>query len=112
MRETGLVALTFPGSGCGQPVQCDGVTTGQWPQSGRYKYTAGASAWCRVLACLAPGVLGRASNEHSRSCTGCCKTSGQLWKPVTDAFFEVFLMFLDYFDCQLWAIFHFGTPNA
>ena len=66
MRETGLVALTFPGSG--QPVQCDGVTTGQWPQSGRYKYTAGASAWCRVLACLAPGVLGRASNEHSRSC--------------------------------------------
>ena len=28
MRETGLVALTFPGSG--QPVQCDGETTGQW----------------------------------------------------------------------------------
>ena len=66
MRETGLVALTFPGSGCGQPVQCDGVTTGQWPQSGRYKYTAGASAWCRVLACLAPGVLGRASNQPSK----------------------------------------------
>ena len=44
--------------------------------------------------------------------TGCCKTSGQLWKPVTDAFFEVFLMFLSSFDCQLWAIFHFGTPNA
>ena len=44
--------------------------------------------------------------------TGCCKTSGQLWKPVTDAFFEVFLMFLGSFDCQLWAIFHFGTLNA
>ena len=46
------------------------------------------------------------------SSTGCCKTSGQLWKPVTDAFFEVFLMFLGSFDCQLWAIFHFGTLNA
>ena len=44
--------------------------------------------------------------------TGCCKTSGQLWKPVTDAFFKVFLMFLSSFDCQLWAIFHFGTLNA
>ena len=66
MRETGLVALTFPGSG--QPVQCDGETTGQWPRSERYKYTAWASAWCQVLACLAPGVLAtRASNQPSRS---------------------------------------------
>ena len=44
--------------------------------------------------------------------TGCCKTSGQLWKPIADAFFEVFLMFLGSFDCQLWAIFHFGTLYA
>ena len=67
MRETGLVALTFPGSG--QPVQCDGETTGQWPRSGVCALQVhGLGEWCRVLACLAPGVLGtRASNQSSRS---------------------------------------------
>ena len=47
MRETGLVALTFPGSG--QPVQCDGVTTGQWPVLGatstRLGRARGAGSW-------------------------------------------------------------------
>jgi len=28
-----------------------------------------------------------------------------------DVFFKVFLMFFGSFDCQLWAIFHFGTLN-
>ena len=41
--------------------------------------------------------------------TGCCKTSGQLWKPLCDSFLVVFFLFFCSFDCQLWAIFHFGT---
>ena len=56
-------------------------------------------------------ILLRQSTSLGHSSTG-HPASGQLWKPVTDAFFEVFLMFLGSFDCQLWAIFHFGTLYA
>ena len=41
--------------------------------------------------------------------TGCCKTSVKLWKHITETFYGVFLVFLGFYDCQLWAIFHFGT---
>ena len=41
--------------------------------------------------------------------TGCCKTSGKLCKPFCDTFLGVILLFLCSFDCQIWAIFHFGT---
>ena len=41
--------------------------------------------------------------------TGCCKTTGKLWQHVTETLYGVFLLFLCSFDCQIWAIFHFGT---
>ena len=41
--------------------------------------------------------------------TGCCKTSVKLCKPFCDTFLGVILLFLCSFDCQIWAIFHFGT---
>ena len=41
--------------------------------------------------------------------TGCCKTSVKLWKHITETLYGVFLVFLGSYDCQLWAIFHFGT---
>ena len=41
--------------------------------------------------------------------TGCCKTSVKLCKPFCDAFWGVILLLLCSFDCQIWAIFHFGT---
>ena len=41
--------------------------------------------------------------------TGCCKTTGKLWQHITETLFGVFLLFLGSFDCQIWAIFHFGT---
>ena len=44
-----------------------------------------------------------------RSCTGCCKTSGQLCKLLCDSFLGVFFLFFCSFDCQIWAIFHSGT---
>ena len=44
--------------------------------------------------------------------TGCCKTSAKLWKHITETFYGVFLVFLGFYDCQLWAIFHFGTFYA
>ena len=47
--------------------------------------------------------------QTPRWSTGCCKTSGQLWKPLCDSFLGVFFLFFCSFDCQLWAIFHFGT---
>ena len=59
--------------------------------------------WDGAGTVLNDGALTGHSEEGGY--TGCCKTSGQLWKPVTDTFFEVFLMFLGSFDCQLWAIF-------
>ena len=33
--------------------------------------------------------------------TGCCKTSGQLCKPICDPFLGVFLLFLCSLDCQI-----------
>ena len=41
--------------------------------------------------------------------TGCCKTTGKLWQHITETLYGVFLLFLCSFDCQIWAIFHFGT---
>ena len=41
--------------------------------------------------------------------TGCCKTSVKLWKHITETLYGVFFVFLSSFDCQIWAIFHFGT---
>ena len=41
--------------------------------------------------------------------TGCCKTSGKLWKHIIETLYGVFFVFLGPFDCQIWAIFHFGT---
>ena len=41
--------------------------------------------------------------------TGCCKTFGQLCKPLCDSFFGLFLLFFCSFDCQILAIFHFAT---
>ena len=41
--------------------------------------------------------------------TGCCKTTGKLWQHITETLYGVFLVFLGSFDCQIWAIFHFGT---
>ena len=41
--------------------------------------------------------------------TGCCKTSVKLWKHITETLYGVFFVFLGSFDCQIWAIFHFGT---
>ena len=41
--------------------------------------------------------------------TGCCKTSVKLWNHITETLYGVFLVFLGSYDCQLWAIFHFGT---
>ena len=44
--------------------------------------------------------------------TGCCKTSVKLWKHITETLYGVFFVFLGSFDCQIWAIFHFGTVWA
>ena len=44
--------------------------------------------------------------------TGCCKTSVKLWKHLTKTLYEAFFMFLGSFDCQIWAIFPFGTLLA
>ena len=41
--------------------------------------------------------------------TGCCKTTGKLWQHITETLYGVFLVFLGSLDCQIWAIFHFGT---
>ena len=41
--------------------------------------------------------------------TGCCKMSVKLCKPFCDTFLGIILLFLCSFDCQIWAIFHFGT---
>ena len=41
--------------------------------------------------------------------SGCCKTTGKLWQQITETLYGVFLVFLGSFDCQIWAIFHFGT---
>ena len=41
--------------------------------------------------------------------TGCCKTTGKLWQHITETLYGVFLLFLCSFDCQIWAIFHFGS---
>ena len=41
--------------------------------------------------------------------TGCCKTSGKLRKHITETLYGVFFVFLGSYDCQIWAIFHFGT---
>ena len=43
------------------------------------------------------------------TCTGCCKTTGKLWQHITETLCGVFLVFLGSFECQIWAIFHFGT---
>ena len=48
------------------------------------------------------------NRENKYRSTGCCKTPGQLWKPWTDLFLGVLLLFLCSFDCQIWAIYHFG----
>ena len=40
---------------------------------------------------------------------GCCKTTGKLWQHITETLYGVFLLVLFSFDCQIWAIFHFGT---
>ena len=45
----------------------------------------------------------------SKKTTGCCKTTGKLWQHITETLYGVFLVFLGSFDCQIWAIFHFGT---
>ena len=55
----------------------------------------------RVLLC----TFKRSAREHS----GCCKTAGKLWQHITETLYGVFLVFLGSFDCQKWAIFHFGT---
>ena len=39
--------------------------------------------------------------------TGCCKTSGQLWKSLCDSFLGVFFLFFCSFDCKIWVISHF-----
>ena len=39
----------------------------------------------------------------------CCKASVKLWKHITETLYGVFFVFLSSFDCQIWAIFHFGT---
>ena len=41
--------------------------------------------------------------------TGCCKTSGKLWKHIFETLYGVFFVFLGSFDCQIWEIFHFAT---
>ena len=41
--------------------------------------------------------------------TGCCKTTGKLWQHINETLYGVFLVFWGSFDCQIWAIFHFGT---
>ena len=41
--------------------------------------------------------------------TGCCKTTGKVWKHITETLYGVFLVFLGSYDCQIWGIFHFGT---
>ena len=51
----------------------------------------------------------RNSIEYFHFTTGCCKTSVKLCKPFCDTFLGVILLFLCSFDCQIWAIFHFGT---
>ena len=48
-------------------------------------------------------------NEIWKYQPGCCKTSVKLCKPFCDTFLGVILLFLCSFDCQIWAIFHFGT---
>ena len=50
-----------------------------------------------------------AFSEYCVCTTRCCKTSVKLWKHITETFYGVFLVFLGFYDCQLWAIFHFGT---
>ena len=47
--------------------------------------------------------------NYNNSNTGCCKTSVKLWKHITETLYGVFFVFLSSFDCQIWAIFHFGT---
>ena len=47
--------------------------------------------------------------EKTEKYTGCCKTSGKLRKHITETLYGVFFVFLGSYDCQIWAIFHFGT---
>ena len=65
-----------------------------------------------------PGRVGAFSEIVKTGCgtdgsicgtTGCCKTSVKLWKHITETLYGVFFVFLGSFDCQVWAIFHFGT---
>ena len=62
-----------------------------------------------IIGCGCIEVAVECSTEHTT--TGCCKTSGQLWKSLTDSFLSVLLLILCSFDCQIWAIFHFGSPS-
>ena len=47
--------------------------------------------------------------RRRRTYTGCCKTSVKLCKPFCDTFLGVIFLFFCSFDCQIWAIFPFGT---
>ena len=51
----------------------------------------------------------RNCDDGSDENTGCCKTSGKLRKHITETLYGVFFVFLGSYDCQIWAIFHFGT---
>ena len=51
----------------------------------------------------------RFTYDHAMPYTGCCKTTGKLWKYITETLYGVFFVFLGSYDCQIWAIFHFGT---
>ena len=46
---------------------------------------------------------------HTLYTTGCFKTSCKLRKHITETLYGVFFVFLGSYDCQIWAIFHFGT---
>ena len=65
----------------------------------------------RMVSCWNRRQEGFTIDIYYISTTGCCKTSGQLWKPLTDSFLRVLLLILCSFDCQIWAIFHFGSPS-
>ena len=69
-------------------------------------------SWSNILQFTCSGSDNKCSMYTSRfrkSHTGCCKTTGKLWQHITETLNGVFLVFLGSFDCQIWAIFHFGT---
>ena len=69
------------------------------------------SAWKCILSWYADRFFGASwliRNTWFIS-TGCCKTSVKLWEHIIETLYGVFFVFLGSFDCQIWAIFHFGT---